>query len=233
MKYYGHYGLKEFIICCGYKGYMIKKYFADYYLHNSDVTFDFSDGGKMTVHNNVSEPWQVTVVDTGLDTMTGGRVRRVQKFVGDERFYLTYGDAVSDIHLPSLLQTHIKSGKTATLSAVRAGGRFGALNIDNRDGSITSFREKTMEDGGWINAGFMIMEHEIFDYLRDDQTVLERQTLPWLSACEKLGAYKHKGFWQCMDTMRDKGQLEALWSRGKAPWNLWDQGTGGQEASRR
>ncbi|MDR1001329.1 MAG: glucose-1-phosphate cytidylyltransferase [Clostridiales bacterium] len=220
MKYFGHFGAKEFIICCGYKGYTIKEYFADYYLRKSDVTFDFASGGEMTVHNNVSEPWRVTVVDTGADTMTGGRLRRIEKFVGGDRFYLTYGDALSDIHLPSLLQTHIKSGKTATLSAIRPGGRFGALSINERDGSITSFREKAKEDSEWINAGFMIMEHGIFDCLYDDQTVLESQSLPWLSENGKLGVYKHCGFWQCMDTLWDKEQLETLWASG-APWRVW------------
>ncbi|MDR1192626.1 MAG: glucose-1-phosphate cytidylyltransferase [Peptococcaceae bacterium] len=222
MKYYSHHGVNDFIICCGYKGYMIKEYFADYYLHRSDITFDFSRGGDMTVHSNVAEPWRVTVVDTGLETQTGGRIRRVRRYIGDERFLMTYGDGVSDIDLPGLLAAHERSAKTVTLSAIQPGGRFGVLDINDRDDTITGFHEKAKEDGGWINAGFMVMEPGVFDYLDDDATVLERAPLERLSAGGDLGVYKHRGFWQCMDTARDKSLLESLWERGDAPWKVWD-----------
>jgi glucose-1-phosphate cytidylyltransferase len=222
LRYYSHFGVNDFIICCGYKGYMIKEYFADYYLRRSDVTFDFSKGGEITVHSNVAEPWRVTVVDTGLNTQTGGRIRRIRKFVEGERFLMTYGDGLSDIDLAKLIETHEKSGKTVTLSAIQPGGRFGVLDINDRDGSITGFQEKGKEDGGWINAGFMLMEPAIFDYLDKDATVLERGPLQRLSSDGKLGVYKHGGYWQCMDTQRDKGALETLWESGKAPWKLWE-----------
>jgi glucose-1-phosphate cytidylyltransferase len=222
LKFYAHFGVNDFIICCGYKGYVIKEYFADYYLHRSDVTFDFSKGGAMEVHSNVAEPWRVTVVDTGLNTQTGGRIRRIRKYVEGERFMMTYGDGVSDIDLSRLAETHAKSGKTVTLSAIQPGGRFGVLDINDRDGAITGFYEKAKEDGGWINAGFMVMEPEVFDYIEDDATVLERAPLQRLSAGGGLGVYKHSGFWQCMDTQRDKGTLEALWAKGGAPWKVWE-----------
>jgi glucose-1-phosphate cytidylyltransferase len=208
------------VICCGYKGYVIKEYFADYYLHRSDVTFDFSDDNKMIVHNNVAEPWKVTVVDTGLNTQTGGRIARIQKYIGNERFLMTYGDGVSDIDLPKLLKLHEQSGKTVTLSAIQPGGRFGVLDINDRDGTITGFHEKAKENGGWINAGFMVIEPEVFGVLGGDGCVFERAPLEALSAAGKLGVYKHEGFWQCMDTQRDKTALEALWN-GKAPWRVW------------
>jgi glucose-1-phosphate cytidylyltransferase len=224
MKYYSHYGINDFIICCGYKGYVIKEYFADYYLHRSDITFDFTGGGSMTVHSNVAEPWRVTVVDTGQDTQTGGRIKRVRDYIGNERFLMTYGDGVSDINLPELLETHDKSGKTVTLSAIQPGGRFGVLDINERDGSITGFHEKAKEDGGWINAGFMVMEPGVFDYIDGDGTAFEREPLQRLSADGKLGVYKHSGFWQCMDTARDKGLLEALWETGGAKWKVWGNG---------
>jgi glucose-1-phosphate cytidylyltransferase len=221
MKGYSHFGVNDFIICCGYKAYMIKEYFADYYLHRSDVTFDFANGGEITVHSNVAEPWRVTVVGTGLDTQTGGRIKRIRRFVEGERFLMTYGDGVSDIDLNKLIATHERSGKTVTLSAVQPGGRFGVLDINDRDGTITGFHEKAKEDGGWINAGFMVMEPNVFDYLDGDTTILEREPLQRLSADGKLGVYKHDGFWQCMDTQRDKGALETLWATGEAPWKVW------------
>ncbi|MDR1532879.1 MAG: glucose-1-phosphate cytidylyltransferase [Clostridiales bacterium] len=223
LKYYSHFGINDFVICCGYMGYAIKEYFADYYLHHSDITFDFTNGGSMTVHNNVAEPWRVTVVDTGLSTQTGGRIRRIRKFVEGERFLLTYGDGVSDIDLPKLLDTHEKSGKAVTLSAIQPGGRFGVLDINDRDGTITGFHEKAKESGGWINAGFMVMEAEVFGYLDGDSTILEREPLQRLSSDGKLGVYKHYGFWHCLDTARDKGALEALWTNGDAPWKVWDE----------
>jgi glucose-1-phosphate cytidylyltransferase len=223
LKYYSHYGVNDFIICCGYKAYMIKEYFADYYLHRSDVTFDFANGGEMTVHSNVAEPWRVTLVDTGLYTQTGGRIRRIRRFVEGERFMLTYGDGVSDIDLPRLLETHERSGKTVTLSAIQPGGRFGVLDINDRDGTITGFHEKSRADGTWINAGFMVAEPEVFDYLGDsDDVIFERTPLERLSADGKLGVYRHEGYWQCLDTQRDKSTLEKLWADG-APWRVWDE----------
>lgn len=220
MKYYSSFGFYEFIICCGYKGYMIKEYFADYYLHRSDVTFDFSAENRMMVHANVAEPWKVTLVDTGLNTQTGGRIQRVKKYTGDEPFMLTYGDGVSDVDLNALLKQHRDSGKTVTLTGVQPGGRFGVLDLDGQ--TVTGFREKAREDGGWINGGFMVMEPEIFEHLStDEKCVLEREPMEELAKAGKLGIYKHYGFWQCMDTQRDRGWLEALWSSGHGPWKVW------------
>lgn len=221
MKYYSSFGCNEFIICCGYKDYVIKEYFANYYLHHSDITFDFSDNNKMTFHSNVAEPWRVTVIDTGLNTQTGGRLKRIEKYVGDEAFFLTYGDGVSDIDLSALIKQHKNSGKTVTLSAIQPGSRFGVLDINVIDSTILGFKEKSKADGGWINAGFMVMEPEIFKYLDGDDCILERKPLERLSAEEKLGAYKHNGFWQCMDTQRDKAVLEKYWNCGTAPWKVW------------
>ena len=222
LKYYSFHGFNEFIICCGYKGYVIKEYFADYYLHRSDVTFDFSAENKMIVHNNVAEPWKVTLVDTGLNTQTGGRIKRVKPYIGDERFMMTYGDGLSDIDLPRLIQTHQESGKTVTLSAIQPGGRFGVLDINERDGTITGFHEKAREEGAWINAGFMVLEPEVFDYIDGDSTVFERSPLERLSADGKLGVYQHHGYWKCMDTARDKDALEKAWAGGNAKWNVWE-----------
>lgn len=221
MKYYSAFGFNDFIICCGYKGHVIKEYFADYYLHRSDVTFDFTDEGKgeMTIHGHTSEPWKVTLIDTGINVQTGGRVKRVQKYVGDERFMLTYGDGISNVDLRALVRQHERSGKTVTLTAIQPGGRFGVLDID--DGNVTAFREKSAEDGGWINAGFMIAEPDLFNYLDDDRTALEKAPLERLSGEGKLGVYKHHKYWQCMDTQRDKGALESLWNSGSAPWKVW------------
>ena len=220
MKYYSSFGFHDFIICCGYKGHVIKEYFADYYLHRSDVTFDFSAGNRMTVHQNVAEPWRVTLVDTGLYTQTGGRVKRVQKYIGDEPFMLTYGDGVSDVDLNALLEQHRASGKIVTLTGVQPGGRFGVLELEGR--TVTGFREKAKEDGGWINGGFMALNPEVFRYLTDEEgCVFERQPLERLTLEGKLGIYKHKGFWQCMDTQRDKIWLEEHWEKGDAPWRVW------------
>jgi glucose-1-phosphate cytidylyltransferase len=201
---------------------MIKEYFADYFLHRSDITFDFTNGGAMTVHNNVAEPWRVTVVDTGLNTQTGGRIRRIKQFVKNERFLMTYGDGVSDIDLLKLIETHEKQGRTVTLSAIQPGGRFGVLDINDRDGTIVGFREKAREDGAWINAGFMVMEPEVFDYISDDSTIFERAPLERLSSDGKLGVYRHYGFWQCMDTARDKYSLETAWEENSAKWKVWE-----------
>lgn len=222
MKYYSCFGFQDFVICCGYKGYIIKEYFADYYLHRSDVTFDFSAENRMTVHSNVAEPWRVTLVDTGLNTQTGARIKRVQKYIGDEPFMLTYGDGVSNVDLSALLAQHRDSGKTVTLTGIQPGGRFGVLDIADSGNAVVGFREKAKEDGGWINGGFMVAQPELFDYLSTGEScVLERTPLETLAAEGKLGIYKHDGFWQCMDTQRDKYRLEELWASGEAPWMVW------------
>ncbi len=220
MKYYSSFGFHDFIICCGYKGHVIKEYFADYYLHRSDVTFDFSQENRMTVHQNVAEPWRVTLVDTGLNTQTGARVKRVQKYIGDNPFMLTYGDGVSDVDLKALLEQHRTSGKTVTLTGVQPGGRFGVLDLEGQ--TVTGFREKAKEDGGWINGGFMVMEPELFNYLSEDENcILERRPMETLAQEGCLGIYKHSGFWQCMDTQRDKIWLEERWKNDHAPWRVW------------
>ncbi len=222
MKYYSQYGINDFIICCGYKSYVIKEYFADYYLYRSDVTFDFSNNNEMILHSNVAEPWRVTLVETGMYTQTGGRIRKIKKYVDNERFMLTYGDGVSDVDLNALLASHESSGAVATMTAIQPGGRFGVLELDDHN-MVNRFSEKSKEDGGWINGGFMVLEPEIFNYLDDDdQLVFERKPLEKLASENKLNAYKHHGFWQCMDTMRDKILLEDLWSHNKAPWKIWE-----------
>ncbi|TWH60035.1 glucose-1-phosphate cytidylyltransferase [Desulfitobacterium sp. LBE] len=222
LKYYSAYGFNEFIICCGYKGYAIKEYFADYYLHGSDVTFDFTDGGKMIVHSNVSEPWKVTVVDTGINTQTGGRIKRIQKYVGEEPFMMTYGDGVGNVDLNELLAEHKAFGHMATMTAVRPSGRYGVLDLDENKNLVVGFREKAQEDSSWINAGFMVLEPEVFSYIDGDSTVFERDPLEQMTRDGKLGVHKHCGYWQCMDTQRDKGALEYYWNSGKAPWKVWD-----------
>nr|WP_312577409.1 glucose-1-phosphate cytidylyltransferase [Sedimentibacter sp.] len=220
MKIYSHYGHNEFIICCGYKGYVIKEYFADYYLHCSDITFDFTEKNKMIVHNNVAEPWKVTLVDTGLYTQTGGRIKRIKKYINDEKFLLTYGDGVSDLDMNKLIEFHNKQKKIATMTAIQPGGRFGVLEIDD-NAVINSFSEKKKEDGGWINGGFMVLEPEIFDYIEGDDTRFELDPLENLARVGQLNAFKHYGFWQCMDTQRDKNHLEDIWEKGNAPWKAW------------
>lgn len=220
MKYYSSFGHNDFIICCGYKQYVIKEFFADYYLHTSDVTFDFTADNKMVVHTNKSEPWRVTLVDTGLNTMTGGRIKRVRDYIGDETFMLTYGDGVADINLERLLAFHKEHDKIATVTAIQPGGRFGMLEITD-EARIARFKEKSKEDGGWINGGFMVLKPEIMDYISGDDCVFERYPLEQLAKESQLMAYKHDGFWQCMDTMRDKDFLEALWTEKKAPWKVW------------
>ena len=221
MKYYSHFGFNDFIICCGYMGHMIKEYFADYYLHRSDITFDFSDSNKMTVHSNLAEPWKVTLVDTGQHSQTGGRIKRIQKYIGDNPFFLTYGDGVSNVDLNSLLKYHQSSNKIITLSAVQPGGRYGTLDF-NEDNQLCGFREKVKDDGGWINAGFMVTEPGIFDYLDGDDCILERTPFERLSAEGKMSAYRHYGYWQCMDTQRDRVFLEEHWQSGNAPWRVWE-----------
>jgi glucose-1-phosphate cytidylyltransferase len=221
MKIYSHYGYNDFIICLGYKGYLIKEFFADYYLHTSDITFDFKNENKMTIHNNVSEPWKVTLVDTGLHTMTGGRIKKIKKFVGNERFMLTYGDGVSDININELEKYHNKSDGYLTMTAIQPGGRFGVLDIDEATNGINRFVEKSREDGGWINGGFMVVEPEVFNYIEGDDTVFEREPLENLAKEGELNAYKHRGFWQCMDTMRNKKQLDLLIKDNEATWIKW------------
>jgi len=220
MKYYSSFGYHEFVICAGYKQEIIKEYFANYYLHRSDVTFDFSADGKMTVHSNVSEPWKVTVVDTGLNTMTGGRVKRIQPYIGDEPFMLTYGDGVADVDLDALVACHRAHGKLATLTGVNVTQRFGILDIDS-EGAINEFREKKKDDGGVINGGYMVLEPAVFDYIDGDETIFEQTPLNRLAEEGQLDAYRHDGFWQCMDTQREKEQLEKLIASGDAPWIKW------------
>ena len=223
MKIYSHYGYNDFIICLGYKGYVIKEYFADYYLHTSDITFDFRHGNEMTVHNNVAEPWKVTLVDTGLHTQTGGRLARVRDYIGNKPFMLTYGDGVSDVNISELVQFHQSHGRLATMTAIQPGGRFGVLDIAE-DAAITSFREKAKEDGGWINGGFMVLEPGVFDYVTSEEDcVFEQAPLRGLSSDGQLAAYKHNGFWQCMDTQRDKCVLEKMIEENRAAWMSWQK----------
>jgi glucose-1-phosphate cytidylyltransferase len=221
MKIYSHYGINEFVVCAGYKQHMIKEWFADYFLHTSDITFDFTDGNEMIVHDKRAETWKVTVVDTGLNTMTGGRIKRVKKYIGDESFYLTYGDAVADIDISKLTAFHGSHKKCLTLTTVSIAQQKGVLDIDDND-TITAFREKDDEDGSMINGGFMICNPNIFEYLLDDTTVLEQQPMRQLAEAGELKSFYHAGFWQCMDTKREKDKLESLWSLGKAPWKVWE-----------
>lgn len=220
MKSYSYYGFNEFVICCGYKAHVIKEYFYNYYLHRSDMTFDFSQDNKITIHNNVSEPWKVTVVDTGLLTMTGGRVKRIQEYIGEERFMLTYGDGVSNVDFKELLEFHKQQGKMVTMTAIQPDGRFGVLDIDNNN-TIKFFREKSKSDSGWINGGFMVVEPEIFEYIEGDKIMFEREPLEAIAEKGELSAYKHTGFWKCMDTLRDKEYLEKKISENNTPWIRW------------
>ena len=219
MKEYSHYGFNEFIICAGYKQHMIKEWFADYFLHTSDVTFDFTQGNKVIVHNQKTEPWKVTVVDTGLYTMTGGRIKRIQKYVGNEPFFMTYGDGVCDVNIQQLLEYHKSQKKIATLTAVKVEQRFGVLQIE--DGTVKAFREKAKMDGDPINAGYMVLEPQIFDYLSNDSTIFEKEPLERLAQNNELASYMHTGFWQCMDTKKEHEQLEKMWMDGTAPWKSW------------
>ncbi len=221
MKGYSSYGYNEFIICAGYKQHIIKEWFADYFIHTSDITFDFTEGiNKMTVHRQHAEPWKVTVVDTGLHTMTGGRIKRIKPFVGDEPFLMTYGDGVCDVNIKELVKFHKEKGKIATLTAVIRQQEKGVLDINSK-GAVRSFREKQVDDGAAINAGFMVLEPQIFDYLDGDDTVFETVPMERLASEGQLMSYRHKGFWQCMDSMREKEMLEKLWESGCAPWKTW------------
>lgn len=221
MKEYSYYGFYEFIICAGYKQNIIKEWFSDYYLHTSDITFDFANKNHITVHNSMSEPWKVTIVDTGLNTMTGGRIKRIEKYIGDKAFFLTYGDAVSDVNIENLLKFHESHGKCVTLTTVSIAQQKGVLDI-NSDNTVVSFREKDDVDGAVVNGGYMVCEPQIFNYLKDDSTVLEQEPMKTLARSGELKSYYHTGFWQCMDTKREKDLLEGLWSAGKAPWKSWD-----------
>ena len=219
MKEYSYYGFNEFIICAGYKQHMIKEWFADYFLHTSDITFDFTKGNDIIVHNRTTEPWKVTVVDTGLETMTGGRIKRIQKYVGNEAFFMTYGDGVCDVDIKKLLDFHKNNGKKATLTAVKI-ERFGVLDI--QDNTVRAFREKSKHDADPINAGYMVLEPSIFDYLKDDTTVFEKSPLEALAKEGELASYLHTGFWQCMDTKKEHEQLERMWKTNHAPWKVWE-----------
>lgn len=220
MKGYSSHGCQDFIVCAGYMQYLIKEWFAHYSLHTSDVTFDFRRGGATEVHWSVSEPWRVTVADTGIDTMTGGRIRRVRDYVGDETFMATYGDGVGNVDIGALWAYHNRHGKVATISVFNVGQNFGVIDVDS-NGSVREFREKSASDGALINIGFMVFSPRIFDYIEGDDTVLERAPLQRLAAEGQLQAYRHDGFWKCMDTVRDKRELEAMWSRGSAEWKTW------------
>ena len=221
MKEYAYYGFNEFIICAGYKQDYIKKYFADYFLHTSDITFDFTNGNDMIVHHRSAEPWKVTVVDTGLKTMTGGRIKRIESYVKNNTFMLTYGDGISDVPIDKLVEFHRQHGKICTMTAVKPEGRVGILDIE--DTTIKSFREKSRNDVGYINGGYMVLEPEIFAYIKDDSTTFEREPLENVANEGKLMAFKHNGFWQCMDTLRDREKLEELWNKGQAVWKVWDK----------
>jgi glucose-1-phosphate cytidylyltransferase len=221
MKIYSHYGFNDFIICCGYKGYMIKEYFVNYFIHQADITVNLANN-KISVHHSKAEPWEVTMVDTGMNTMTGGRIKRIQEYVDNKSFMMTYGDGVSNIDINQLIKSHKKEKKIATLTAVAPSGRFGALTLRD-DNSISSFTEKPAGFGAWINGGFFVLEPGIFDYIKDgDATILERGPLENLAKDNQLQAYKHSGFWRPMDTLRDKMELEKMWNSDKCEWNLWE-----------
>ncbi len=221
MKIYSYYGFNEFVICLGYKQHMVKEFFADYFLHTSDVTFDLANNS-MEVHRQKAEPWKVTLVDTGLKTMTGGRIKKIRDYIGNETFMLTYGDGVSNVDVNKLLEFHRRHGKKMTLTAINIGQQFGAMDVQ-ADGSITSFREKQDMDGRVINGGFMVCEPAVFEYLENSATVFEKGPMEALVREGELMAYNHHGFWQNMDTQRDKLKLEEMWESGKAPWKLWDK----------
>lgn len=217
MKFYSAHGINDFVICCGYLGYVIKEYFANYFVHTSDVTYDLANN-QVEVHHQTTEPWRVTLVDTGLDSMTGGRLKRVRQYLDDEDFCFTYGDGLADVNLTELIEFHKKSGKIATVTAVQPPGRFGALILD--DNAVKGFREKP-EDGGWINGGFFVLKPQVIDYIEDDNTIWEREPMERLVQDNQMNAFLHYGFFQPMDTLREKIYLESLWEKGTAPWKVW------------
>ena len=219
MKIYTHYEFNEFIICLGYKGYMIKEFFHNYFLHQSDVAIDIKNN-KFIVHQNHCEPWRVSLIDTGLNTMTGGRIKRIQKYVNNETFMLTYGDGVGNVNIEELLKYHKKQSEYATVTAVQPSGRFGVMALDKKD-TVIGFQEKPKGGKAWINGGFFVLEPAIFNYIEGDNTMWEREPLENLAKDAQLIAYKHSGFWMCMDTLRDKRELEALWNSGNPPWKIW------------
>jgi glucose-1-phosphate cytidylyltransferase len=220
MKIYSAYGINDFIICCGYKSHVIKEYFANYYIHCSNVTFDLKNN-RMNIHNNAVEPWQVTLVDTGEATMTGGRLKRVREYIGNETFCFTYGDGVSNVNIDELLAFHRKQGALATLTAVQPPGRFGAFRLDKGQARVESFNEKPDGDGAWVNGGYFVLEPDALDYVTGDMVTWEKEPMERLAAIGQLAAYRHAGFWQPMDTLRDKHVLEDLWVNGRAPWKVW------------
>jgi len=221
MKIYSHYGINDFIVCLGYKGYIIKEYFANYFLYVSDVTFDLKYNS-MSIHNDQAEPWKVTLIDTGLQTMTGGRLKKVKEYIGNETFCMTYGDGVSNVKIDDLIKFHKSQDSIATLTAVQEPGRFGTISLKSDQTKVTNFREKQVDKStAWINGGFFVLEPEIFNYIDGDATVFEKDPLEKLARENKLSAYQHQEFWQPMDTIRDKSVLEALWDTGKAPWKIW------------
>jgi glucose-1-phosphate cytidylyltransferase len=220
MKSYAHHGINDFVICCGYKGYVIKEYFANYFLRMSDVTFDMRFN-QMNIHSGYAEPWRVTLVDTGENSMTGGRLRRVREHIGDEAFCFTYGDGVSDVNITELVQFHKDQGTMATLTAVQPEGRFGAISLGQEQTKISQFHEKPEGDGAWINGGYFVLEPDVIDYITDDAVVWEQEPLKKLANDRQLSAYRHNGFWQPMDTLKDRNYLEKLWKENKAPWKVW------------
>jgi len=219
MKVYSHYGFNEFVVLLGFKGFVIKEYFFNYYLHRSDVTIDLSTND-LKIHNNASEPWKITLLDTGLDTMTGGRIKRAKQFISNEPFLLTYGDGVSDVNISDLVRFHKSHGKLATMTAVQPEGRFGALSLGSHN-QVHSFLEKPKGDGTWINGGFFVCQPEVLDYIENDNTVFEKEPLEQLASSGELYSFQHQGFWKCMDTLRDKNQLNELWVTNQPKWKVW------------
>lgn len=220
MKYYSSFGFNDFVICLGYKGYMIKEYFANYFLHTSDITIHVKEN-RMDVHAGFAEPWSVTLVDTGLETMTGGRIKRISRFVAGSPFHMTYGDGLSDVDLRGLTKFHDTHRRAATVTAIMPQGRFGAVEIQDHDDSVGAFQEKPAGDGNWINAGFFVLTDQVFDLIKSDETVWEQEPMRELALRRELGAFKHRGFWQAMDTLREKEVLEDLWRGNRAPWKTW------------
>lgn len=220
IKIYSNYGFNDFVICLGYKGYVLKEYFANYFLHQSDITINLKEN-KLVVHNCKAEPWKITLIDTGIHTNTGGRIKRVREYIGNETFMMTYGDGVADIDIMALLNFHKAHKRYATITSVQPTGRYGAMDI-GEDDRVSSFVEKPKGDGSWVNGGFFVLEPQIFDYIDGDEIIWEKEPLENITRDKQLVAYKHKGFWKCMDTLRDKVELENLWKSGHAPWKIWE-----------